>query len=111
MVSLYDRLRAVACVAWGIPPWELQAAIDAESVDMCDVIQASLVLGVMSPLGGLLQYLYHERAQATKIEIEQEARARREASQLAGLVARAKPKNDEEALRQAEILQAINQSG
>lgn len=67
---LLVRLRAVCCVAWGIPPWEFDAAMEGERIAAEDAIEA-LLLRASEPMSGeVLGYLFRERAAERRKKIE-----------------------------------------
>jgi hypothetical protein len=60
MSVLYRRLRALACRAWGVAPWEFEERAEAGDVSFEDVLDA-VRLESMGMMVGLSEFLFPER--------------------------------------------------
>lgn len=90
---LYDRMRAVACRYWGIPPWELDSRIEQGGVSFAEVMNLIHLLG-HDPLTG--PWLFAYLAPATVERIKEKKKAADNKVQFAKILPMVVPKNEEE---------------
>lgn len=65
---MYERLRHVCCEAWGIPPWEFDAAAEAGRVECDAVLEALRARCASQSPEGLLAWLFPRANEAKQRE-------------------------------------------
>jgi hypothetical protein len=68
--ALFVRFRALCCSAWGIPPWEFDAAAEEGRIAAEDAVEAALVVASSSMGSDVIGYLFREKAAAKRRKLE-----------------------------------------